>query len=84
MNTEFVFYDEGVEKKGNLVIALNIKDEKYILYEIEENKNSDFEDIICVGKYLEEKDVKLLLDSVTDVELEKIRNRINIIIDELQ
>ena len=34
MNTEFVFSENGIEKKGNLVIAFVIDEQKYILYEV--------------------------------------------------
>ena len=82
MNTEFTFYEDGVEKKGNLVIAFQVEDLKFLVYQLVLENGEVDSDNIYVSKYFEESE-KPTLYTVTDEELEKIKNRLNVILNEI-
>ena len=82
MNTEFTFFEDGVEKKGNLVMSFKMGGCNYVLYEIGENPDENNNDIVYVGKFYELGDGKLAIDVVTEEDKERIKKRLEIILSE--
>ena len=53
MNTKFTFYDKDNKlNNAELILSLEINNKKYIIYELEEEKISEY-DIMHIGEYEE-------------------------------
>lgn len=73
MKTEFTYYDENKElKNGNIIISFGFNDKKYVVYEAEEDQNSDLE--VLQIKELDESNIYPNLYPVDDETLAQIKD----------
>jgi len=76
MNTKFTFYDKDNKlNNAELILSLEINNKKYIIYELEEEKISEY-DIMHIGEY-EEIDNIPHIYNVSNDEIEIIKKQIS-------
>lgn len=82
MKTKFNFYDENNDlKNADLILAFELDNRKYILYELEEEKNNSG-DVMHVGYYTEENNQPIISD-VEPENMQKVKNKVDKLLNEI-
>ena len=82
MKTKFNFYDENNDlKNADLILAFELDNRKYILYELEEEKNNS-EDVMHVGYYTEENNQPIISD-VEPENMQKVKDKVDELLNEI-